>query len=169
MFKKLNLNFYDSLFVLLPLSIILGPTISLINVFLFIIIYFLKYFKKAHLNYVMKNNTIILLFLLNIYLIFNTLVSIDPSSGYLEILALLDLYFFLLLLIIYFTLKGTIFPYLRYGHLFFIVVFDVYFERLSGTNIFGFGSEEEDFGPRIVSFLKTNLSPVHIYTACYLL
>ena len=40
MFKKLNLNFYDSLFVLLPLSIILGPTISLINVFLFIIIYF---------------------------------------------------------------------------------------------------------------------------------
>ena len=155
MFKKLNLNFYDSLFVLLPLSIILGPTISLINVFLFIIIYFLKYFKKAHLNYVMKNNTIILLFLLNIYLIFNTLVSIDPSSGIFRNFGFVRFIFLFIAINYLFYIKRYNFSLFKiWTFIFFIVVFDVYFERLSGTNIFGFGSEEEDFGPRIVSFFK---------------
>ena len=37
MIKKLNFNFYDLLFILFPLSIILGPTISLTNVFLIIL------------------------------------------------------------------------------------------------------------------------------------
>ena len=81
MIKKLNLNFYDLLFVFLPLSIILGPTVSLINIFFLILIYFFKYFKKDHLNYIMKNRIVILFFLLTLYLILNTLISIDKSSG----------------------------------------------------------------------------------------
>ena len=81
MLKKLNINFYESLFALLPLSIILGSAVSLINIFLLILVYFLKYYQKDHLHYIIKNKAIILFFLLNLYLIFNTLISIDPSSG----------------------------------------------------------------------------------------
>ncbi len=155
MIKKLNLNFYDSLFVLLPLSIILGSTLSLINVFSLIIIYFLKYFKKDHLNYVMKNNTIILLFLLNIYLIFNTLISVEPSSGIFRNFGFARFIFLFIAINYLFYIKRYNFSLFKiWTFIFFIVVFDVYFERLSGTNIFGFGSEEEDFGPRIVSFFK---------------
>ena len=46
MIKKLNLNFYVSLFILFTLSIILGSTVSFTNVFLLILIYFSKYFKN---------------------------------------------------------------------------------------------------------------------------
>ena len=63
MLKKLNINFYEfSFFALLPLSIIFGPAVSLINIFLLILVYFFKYFQKDHLNYILKNKTIILLF-----------------------------------------------------------------------------------------------------------
>ena len=54
MVKKLNINFYDSLFALLPLSIIFGPAVSLTNIFLLILVYFFKYFQKDHLNYILK-------------------------------------------------------------------------------------------------------------------
>ena len=39
---------------------------------------------------------------------------------------------------------------------FFLVffVFDVYFERFYGTNILGFGSLDQAYGPRVVSFFK---------------
>ena len=81
MIKKLNFNFYNLLFFSLPLSIILGPSISLINIFLFILIYFFKYFSKDHFKIILKDKTIVLLFLLNIYLVFNTIISIEPSNG----------------------------------------------------------------------------------------
>ena len=155
MFKKFNINFYDFLFALLPLSIILGPAVSLINILLFILIYFFKYFKKDHLNYFIKDKTIILFFLLNLYLIFNTLISIEPSSGIFRNFGFVRFIFLFIAINYFFYIKKyDLSSFKIWTALFLIVVFDVYFERFYGTNILGFGSEEQDFGPRVISFFK---------------
>ena len=155
MFKKFNINFYDSLFALLPLSIILGPAVSLINILLFILIYFFKYFKKDHLNYFIKDKTIILFFLLNLYLIFNTLISIEPSSGIFRNFGFVRFIFLFIAINYFFYIKKyDLSSFKIWTIVFLVVVFDVYFERFYGTNILGFGSEEQDFGRRVISFFK---------------
>ena len=81
MIKELDLKFYNLLFIFIPISIILGPTISLINIFLLILIYLFRYFKIDHFKLIFKNKTLFFLFFLYIYLIFNTFISIEPLSG----------------------------------------------------------------------------------------
>ena len=155
MVKKLNINFYDSLFALLPLSIIFGPAVSLTNIFLLILVYFFKYFQKDHLNYILKNKAIILFFLLNLYLIFNTLISIEPSSGIFRNFGFIRFIFLFIAINYLFHIKKYDFSSFKiWTVIFLIVVFDVYFERYNGTNILGFGSEEQDFGRRVISFFK---------------
>ena len=155
MLKKLNINFYDSLFALLPLSIILGPAVSLANIFLLILVYFFKYFQKDHLNYIVKNNVIILFFLLNLYLIFNTLISIDPSTGIFRNFGFIRFIFlFIAINYLFFIKRYDLSSFKIWMVIFLIVVFDVYFERFNGTNILGFGAEEQDFGRRVISFFK---------------
>ena len=64
-----------------PLSIILGPSISLINTLLIITIYFLFSYKNKHFEFLQKNNTIKALFAIYIYLIINTLISLNHEIG----------------------------------------------------------------------------------------
>ena len=155
MLKKLNINFHDSLFALLPLSIILGPAVSLTNIFLLILVYFFKYFQKEHLNYIIKSKAVILFFLLNLYLIFNTLISIEPSSGIFRNFGFVRFIFlFIAINYLFYIKKYDLSSFKIWTVIFLIVVFDVYFERFNGTNILGFGSEEKEFGRRIISFFK---------------
>ena len=58
MIKKHDFNFLGLLFFSLPLSIILGPSISLINIFLFILIYFSNILKRSFQNIILKDKTI---------------------------------------------------------------------------------------------------------------
>ena len=70
-------------FTILPISIILGPSISLINtIFLSLLslVFFQEYFKNKD-NKLNDKNALIAFIVLYIYLILNSLVSIDYSSG----------------------------------------------------------------------------------------
>lgn len=155
MFKKLNFSFYNLFFALLPLSIILGPTVSLSNILFIIMIYFFKYFKKDHLNYIKKNKIVILLFLLNLYLILNTLISIDPSIGIFRNFGFVRFIFlFIAINYLFYIKKYDLSSFKIWTTIFLIVIFDVFFERFNGTNILGFGSEDQDFGRRVISFFK---------------
>ena len=155
MLKKLNINFYESLFALLPLSIILGSAVSLTNIFLLILVYFFKCYQKDHLDYIIKNKAIILFFLLNLYLILNTLISVDPSSGIFRNFGFIRFIFlFIAINYLFYIKRYDLSLFKIWTVIFLIVVFDVYFERFNGTNILGFGSEDQDFGRRVVSFFK---------------
>ena len=81
--KGLN-NYFLILFSLMPISIIIGSSASLINVLLIDLsfLFFLIYLKDFSF---LRNKTIKYLLILYLYLIFNTLISLDAEVGDLEI------------------------------------------------------------------------------------
>ena len=58
--QKLN-NISFILFLILPLTIIVGPSVSLINVFLIILLYLYNFFNYKHYKFLFNNNTLKLL------------------------------------------------------------------------------------------------------------
>ncbi|WP_415321074.1 O-antigen polymerase [Candidatus Pelagibacter sp. Uisw_092] len=157
--KSIYENYFLVLFSIIPISILLGPAISLINILvidLSFIIFAISNKKKVF--YIDKN--IKIMFLISIYLIFNSIISIDFSLG-----ALRNFGF------IRFIILFIAFNYFFYDEKFFnkvifvwsivllIVAFDIYVERFTGTNILGFGANyidgiQQPDGNRIVSFFK---------------
>ena len=149
--NKTTYYYFLILFSLIPITIIAGSGISLINIllidlsFIFLIIY-----KKNF--YFLKNKSIIYFFILYVYLIFNSFISIDYSIGVLR-----NLGFFRIIILFaafnYFFQDEIFFKkVLKFWSLvIFIVLIDVFFESFTGKNVLGFG---EDYGKRIVSFFK---------------
>ncbi len=153
-------NIYFYLVSLLPISIIVGSSISLINVVIIIFIYSLFFLKDKHYNFLYKDNTIRLLFILFIYLILNSILSIDPIVGLNRNLGFIRLIFFFVAINYFFYISKKNLRIFKIWTIFFIIfVFDVYLERFSGSNVFGWGTLEIDnieqkFGTRVVSFFK---------------
>ena len=78
---KIIVNNFLFIFIsILPLTIIIGPSISLFSILLLITVYLPKFFNKDNVT-VYTKKVCILLFILYLYLIFNTLISVDPFSG----------------------------------------------------------------------------------------
>ena len=154
--KKEIILFY--LLSLFPLSIITGPSISLINIIILNIFFLWYFFKSKNFSFT-SNKELKIIFALYIYLIFNSLISIDPSEGikrnlgffrYIILFVFLNYYFFYLkqrdFLNIWFLIIS-------------IFILDVYIEFFNGSNILGWGAKEIDgviqpHADRIVSFFK---------------
>ena len=85
---------FFSLLSILPISIVAGPTVSLINILLIVFLYLFIFFKDKHYKFLFKNNIIRLLFVLYIYLIFNSFISIDFESGLMRNAGFIRLIFF---------------------------------------------------------------------------
>ena len=150
MIKNIINNYFLLLFSLIPLSILIGPAISLsliIIIDLSFIILMISFKKYDFL----KNKNLIFFYLLFLYLIFNTLISLDASLsltrnfGFIRII--------ILFLAINYFFRNTLF--LKKVMIFWIitlsiVIFDVFFETYFGKNILGFPSQ----GNRIVSFFS---------------
>ena len=148
--KTIN-SYFLILFSLIPLTIIAGPAISIINILLIDLSFIILIIYNKNFNF-LKNKTIIYFFILYIYLIFNSFISIDYSVGVLRNLG------FLRIIILF-----AAFNYFFQDKIFFkkvftfwsiiisIVLIDVFIESFTGRNIFGFG---ELYGKRIVSFFK---------------
>ena len=150
------LNYYFIiLFSLIPFSFLVGPAFSLSNVIL-IDISFLIYLIYQKDFVFFKNNTLKYFLIFYIYLIFNSVISIEPQEGILRNLG------FLRIVILFIT-----FNYFFYDSKFtkrvlsiwlltlLIVIFDVYLESISGKNILGYGGKFGGAGgSRIVSFFK---------------
>ena len=80
---SLKKNYLLFLVSIIPFSIILGPLISLINI-LIISILFILYHKDIFFLTLFKNKIVLFLLLINCYLLFNTLISIDPSISWIR-------------------------------------------------------------------------------------
>ena len=148
--KILN-SYFLSLFSFIPLSIIVGPAVSLINILLidFSFIFLILYNKDYKF---LANKTVKLIMFLCLYLIFNSIISKDflmsanRNFGFIRfgILFLAFNYFFYnkdfvnrVLIVWILTLS--------------ILTLDTYIESIFGKNILGYG---EEYGARIVSFFK---------------
>jgi O-antigen ligase len=149
--KSIINNFFLILFSAIPLSMIVGPAISLINILLIDV--FFIYIILRYKNYTFVfNKYFFCLILLYLYLIFNSFISVDFNEGLARnlgfirfiILFLAFNYFFR----IKFFFKKVFFVWLIF---FLVILIDIQFESYFGKNIFGFESE---YGERIVSFFK---------------
>ena len=151
-FTKIVNNYFLIIFSTIPISIILGPSISLVNILLIdlsFILFFFIYIKDFSF---LKSEPIKYLLLLYIYLIFNSLISLDQSIGFARHFGFIRIIIFFIALNYFF--KNKFFyerVFLFWLITIFVVLIDVFLESFSGQNILGYGS---DYGPRIVSFFK---------------
>ena len=150
------------LFSLLPISIIIGSSISLINIILFSLFYLFIYFTKNDFQ-IRDFKPVLLLIILNLYLIFNSLISVDPMSGIYRNFGFIRFIFFFLMVNYLFFISEKNFNILKiWTIVFFIVLVDIYIERFSGSNILGFsgiGGDIQTRGYRVVSFFRTEPIP----------
>ena len=80
MYNKFINNYFIVLFSFFPIAIILGPAISLINILLIDLSFLFLIFYIREFSF-LKNKAVKYLFLLYFYLLFNSLISIDPIEG----------------------------------------------------------------------------------------
>ena len=78
--KKFLQSYFFLLFSIIPISVIIGPTVSLINILLIDLsfIIFIFYTKKSD---ILNHPIVRILIILYIYLIFNSLIALDFSSS----------------------------------------------------------------------------------------
>jgi hypothetical protein len=151
MINKYISNYFFLLFSFIPISLILGSSVSLLNIllidisFLFLIIY-LKDFSFIN------NRSFQYLIVLYIYLIFNNFISVDREIGLARNLGFIRI-IILFVAFNYFFQKENFLKNVFYVWLLiiFVVLLDVILESFSGKNIFGYGSE---YGRRVLSFFK---------------
>ena len=150
-YNKFSNLFFITIFSFAPVSILIGPSISLILVLIICLYYILLNFKKDFFHLV-NDKTILILILLNIYLIFNSLISIDFDSGFKRNFGFVR-YIFLFLAINYFIkVSNNLDKVFQFWTIILLIVFfDIFYEFLNGQNILGFVSENPK---RIVSFFK---------------
>ena len=154
---------YNLLFIflsLLPLTIIVGPSVSLITILLLIVIFLLK-LPILDIKKIYTNKVCISLFVLYLYLIFNTAISIDPYSGIFRNLGFLRFLLLFALVNYFFYLKSNgENVFIVWSVIICIFITDIFIERFSGTNILGFGAQpvhglnQRASMTRVVSFFK---------------
>ena len=145
-------KYFLILFSIIPITIIAGSAVSVINILLidFSFIILIAYKKDF---YFLKNKTISYFFILYIYLIFNSFISIDYSEGILRNFGFLR--FIILFVAFNYFFQDEIFfkKVIKFWSiLIFIVLIDVFIESFTGKNILGFGGKI--YQERIVSFFK---------------
>ena len=101
------------LFSLLPISIIIGSSISLLNIVLFSLFFLFIYFTKNGFK-IHDFKPVFLLIVLNLYLIFNSLVSVDPMSGIYRNLGFIRFVLFFLMVNYLFFISEKNFIWLDY-------------------------------------------------------
>ncbi len=148
--KTIN-NYFIILFSIIPISIMIGPSISLINFLIIDFSFLLLLFYLKDFSF-FKSKPIKYLLLLYLYLILNSLISVDQSIGMARNFGFVRIIIFFVALNFFF--KDKIFyqkVFIFWSTIILIVLIDVFIETILGRNIFGFGSSH---GRRIVSFFK---------------
>lgn len=149
--KRYFNNYILIIFSLLPISFVIGPSVSLLNI-LIIDLTFIIFLIYTNEKFFQKSSEVKYLFILFFYLVFNTLVSLDYSLSLQR-----NLGFFRIILLFmafnYFLKDKKILNkvFVSWCLIFLIITFDVFFEFIFQKNILGFSSE---FGRRIVSFFR---------------
>jgi len=148
-----SLNYYFLiLFSIIPITILVGSSISLANILLIDISFIILIIVNKDFSF-LKSKTITYLLILYLYLIFNSLISLDYTSG-------LYRNFGFIRMIILFAAFNYFFRHhfffkkvlIVWSILLFFIVADIFVEFYSGKNILGYGGDQ--YGQRIVSFFK---------------
>ncbi len=147
-------NFFFFLFFFLPISIIIGPTVSLINIIvltLFFLIFFVFQKKIDFINHI----SIKLILILYLYLIFNSFISQNYEIGLLRnfgFIRLIILFIFINYFFFYYNKEKKLFD--LWSLIILALLIDVFVEYFFGTNLFGWGAPDQPYGYRITSFFK---------------
>ena len=157
-FSAVNLlnRYFFFLFSAIPLSIIAGSSIALINIILIILPFFLLLFKKKNLIWI-KDINVQFLLLLYLYLIFNTFISLDYTEAIARNFGFIRFILLFIVINFFFQQKSFNKVFNVWLVILLIVIFDVFFESFNGTNLLGYGETfkwDAAFGGRIVSFFK---------------
>ena len=148
------------LFSILPVSIIIGSGVSLVNIVLFSFCFIFIFFSKNNLK-IYDYKPVLFLIILNLYLVFNSLNSIDIMSGIYRNFGFIRFILFFLMVNYFFFINAKNLNVLKiWTIIFFVVLIDIYIERFTGSNIFGFGKFEvngvrQPYGDRVISFFRT--------------
>ena len=81
--NKIINNYFFTLFSIIPISIIIGSAVSLINILIIDISFLLLIIFNRDYSF-LKNSKIKYLFILYLYLIFNSFISLDYEVGLLR-------------------------------------------------------------------------------------
>ena len=151
MYNKFINNYFIVLFSFFPISIILGPAISLINILLIDLSFLFLIFYIREFSF-LKSKAVKYLFLLYFYLLFNSLISIDSTEGIYRNFGFIRI-IILFVAVNYFFNKKVFFDKVFFIWLIiiFFVSIDVFLESYTGRNMLGYG---ELYGRRVVSFFK---------------
>jgi O-antigen ligase len=158
MLKNLNLNYYFILLSLIPISIIIGSSISLINI-LIIGFIFLFFSLNKKTFFLFREKTIICFFIIYIYLIFNSLIAVNIDTSLLRNIGFVRFIFlFLAVNYIFFNFKKVDFIFKTWILILLVVLIDCFYEIIFGQNILGYSVAQGSFPQgRIVSFFKDEL------------
>ena len=150
--KEIEYKFLTLLFSVLPISIIIGQAVSLINILL-ISIFIIVEIIRSKKYYFLKNITFILLVGIFLYLLFNTYISLDKNISFLRNFGFLR--FILLFVAInyfFYIYKNRNLYFKIWTVIILIVILDSYIEYIFGKNILGYG--QDLYADRVVSFFK---------------
>ena len=144
-------NYFLILVSIVPLSILVGSTISLSNIILLTLTFLFFSIYKRFL-FLLKDPIIISLLIIYLYLIFNSIISINPEIGIYRNLG------FFRFILLFASINYLFFFHIKIDLVFkiwlliiLIVLLDSYIEFIFGKNIMGYGGSD---GARIVSFFK---------------
>ena len=165
--KKLY-NYFFILFSIIPISILIGPAISSINIIVISLSFLIHAFYAKDWKW-LKNRNIKLLFILYFYLIFNSFIavnfeiSVNRNFGFIQ-------YILFFAAFNYFFLKYEKFNRIFYGCLLviFIVVLDIFLEAFTGRNMLGYYYWTEHLHNRIYSFFIDE-AKIGGYMGCFFL
>jgi len=155
MLNKHIYNYFLILFSVIPISIIIGPSVSLSNIILIDISFLALIIYQKNYKF-LGNRTLKYFLFLYLYLIFNSLISIDLSLGIYRNFGFIRIIIFFIALNYFFNEKNFLNKVLIFWlSIISIVILDIYLEVLTGSGMI----EKEHFfggkgGQRVVSFFK---------------
>lgn len=159
----LNNNVFDKilflLFCFIPISIVVGPAASLVNI-IFLSFLSFNYFINTNDYRFFKNQYLLLIIILYVYLLFNLLISQDYKLSLARNLGFLRYIFLFIIFNYFFHQNEKLKVLLRFWSIFFLIfLIDVFIEYFFGSNLFGWGAKEINgitqlHADRIVSFFK---------------
>ena len=150
--KGIEYKFIIFLFSLIPISMIVGQAISLINIVIISIFVIIKLVILKNFDFT-KNLSFILLLILYVYLLFNTLISLDAGYSFLRNFGFIRFIFLFVAVNYFFFNYKNNYTFLKFWcFIVLIVITDSYIEYLFGKNILGYG--QDIYSDRIVSFFK---------------
>ena len=136
---------------ILPISILIGPSVSIINISIISLlglIVFIRYEKEFSL---FENKSLRLFFLLYLYLIFNTFISLSYEESLNRNLGFVRyIFLFIAINFLFYKNQNNTFLFNIWIIVFLIVFFDIFYEFYNGKNILGYPSLKN----RIASFFK---------------